>query len=881
MQALLYLNQYMPKLIKFTKGFCPEEVFMNFDNFTQMLINAVNQAKSYCERNNHQEITPAILAKVLIEQPEGLVQEIIREAKNNGQLLTEAINNQVLKTPKVSSIGQVYFSPGMEDAFKKAQNKAQALGDTFISTDTCFLGLLETSSLAGVLKEAHLSMSQLLEILKKLRKGQVVQDQEPESKMGALEKYTRDITKEAREGKLDPVIGRDEEIRRTIQVLSRRTKNNPVLIGEPGVGKTAIAEGIALRIAKNDVPESMQNKRLLALDLASMLAGSKYRGEFEERLKAVLKAIEKESGQVILFIDELHTLVGAGGAEGAMDASNMLKPALARGELRCIGATTLEEYRKYIEKDAALERRFQPVRIDQPSEEDTIAILRGLKDRYEVHHGIRISDAAIIAAVHLSNRYITNRQLPDKAIDLIDEAASALKMQIESLPTELDELNRQITRLEVAKQALSKEKDEKSQKRLKETAKDLADAKERAAVIDARYKNEKSILEAIKKAKQDSERIRHEIDLAERAGDYEKAAKLQYGDLFKLQKEIDAKNLELANIQKNSSFLKEEVGEDEIAQIVSRWTGIPVQKMLKSESEKLLNMESELKKRIISQDEAISAVCQAIRRNRAGLSDERKPIGSFLFLGPTGVGKTELAKVLAEFLFDDPKSMIRIDMSEYMEKHSVSRLIGAPPGYVGYEEGGQLTEPVRRRPYSIVLLDEMEKAHPEVFNLLLQVLDDGRLTDGQGRTIDFRNTLILMTSNIGSEYLQDGITEEAKKLVMDRVRLSFRPEFLNRLDDIIMFSGLSEQDLEKIIDIMMARISKRLKAKELELSITEKAKKELAKLGYDKAYGARPLERVIQKQIVDKIAKALIDKSLEAGQKVNIDYDDHDFVIQK
>jgi ATP-dependent Clp protease ATP-binding subunit ClpB len=707
-----------------------------------------------------------------------------------------------------------------------------------------------------------------------------VQDQNPESKVGALEKYTRDITKDALDGKLDPVIGRDEEIRRTIQVLSRRTKNNPVLIGEPGVGKTAIAEGIALRIAKGDVPDSMRDKKLLALDLASMLAGSKYRGEFEDRLRSVLKGIEQESGRIILFIDELHTLVGAGAADGAMDASNMLKPALARGELRCIGATTLNEYRKYVEKDAALERRFQPVQIDQPSEEDAIAILRGLKERYEVHHGIRISDAALVAAVTLSNRYITHRQLPDKAIDLMDEAASALKMQIESLPVELDELNRQITRLEVARQALSKEKDDKSQTRLKETEKTLQETKEKARVIEAKYQGEKAILEAIRKAKENSEKLRHEIEVAQRAGDYEKAARLQYGDLFQLQKEIDAKSAELAQVQKGSSFLKEVVSEDEIAQVVSRWTGIPVQKMLQSESDRLLHMEDELKKRIISQENAISAVCQAIRRNRAGLSDERKPIGSFLFLGPTGVGKTELAKVLAEFLFDDQKAMIRIDMSEYMERHSVSRLIGAPPGYVGYEEGGQLTEPVRRRPYSILLLDEMEKAHPEVFNVLLQVLDDGRLTDGQGRTVDFRHTIILMTSNIGSEFLQDGIDEAAQKQVLALVKQHFRPEFLNRIDDLILFSGLSEADLLGIIDIMMEKLITRLKRQELTLVITENAKAELAKRGYDKAYGARPLERTIQREVIDKIAKALLEKKLTSGQVLTVDFNGQDFVIE-
>jgi len=706
-----------------------------------------------------------------------------------------------------------------------------------------------------------------------------MQNQEKETNLSNLAKYTRDITKEAHDGKLDPVIGRDEEIRRTIQVLSRRTKNNPVLIGEPGVGKTAIAEGIALRITKNDVPDSMRGKKLLSLDLASLLAGSKFRGEFEDRLRSVLKGIQEEQGRVILFIDELHTLVGAGGAEGALDASNMLKPALARGELRCIGATTLDEYRKYIEKDAALERRFQPVQIDQPNEDDAIAILRGLKERYEVHHGIRISDAAIVAAVVLSNRYITNRQLPDKAIDLMDEAASALKMQIESVPTELDELHRQITRLEVARQALSKEKDEKSQARLKETEKTLTHTKDQAKIIEEKYAKEKAILESIRMAKQKSEKIRHEIELAQREGHFEKAAKLQYSDLFNLQKELDSKQAELAAIQKNGGFLKEEVSEEEIAEVVSRWTGIPVSKMMASESERLIRMEEELKKHIVGQDNAIAAVSQAIRRNRAGLSDERKPIGSFLFLGPTGVGKTELAKVLAEFLFDDPKAMIRIDMSEYMERHSVSRLIGAPPGYIGYEEGGQLTEPVRRRPYCILLLDEMEKANAEVFNILLQVLDDGRLTDGQGRTVDFRNTIILMTSNIGHEFLQDGIDKAKQAQVLQLVKQHFRPEFLNRIDDLILFSGLSEENLLSIIDIMIARLAARLKRQDLSIIIDDDAKKELAKRGYDPAYGARPLERLLQREVIDKIAIGLIEKRFNPGQEVHVSLKDGAIIV--
>ena len=854
---------------------------MNSNNFTEKLISAFNDANQLCLDKNLAEINPLLMAKVLIEQNGGLVGAIIIHLGKEGQSFAEAVNREVEKSPKVSGSNSASFSPSINEAMRKAQYHQKTFKDEFLSTDTFFLGLCETSLLASLIESAGLSTEQITETIKQIRKGSQVQDQNPESKVGALEKYTRDITKDAQEGKLDPVIGRDEEIRRTIQVLSRRTKNNPVLIGEPGVGKTAIAEGIALRIVKGDVPDSMRNKKLLALDLASLLAGSKYRGEFEDRLRSVLKGIEKESGRIILFIDELHTLVGAGGADGAMDASNMLKPALARGELRCIGATTLDEYRKYIEKDAALERRFQPVQIEQPSEEDAIAILRGLKERYEVHHGIRISDAAIVAAVTLSNRYITHRQLPDKAIDLMDEAASALKMQIESLPVELDELNRQITRLEVARQALSKEKDEKSQSRLKDIEKNLAETKEQARVIEAKYQAEKSILESIRKAKEKSEKLRHEIEVTQRAGDFEQAARLQYGDLFQVQKEIDEKTKELEAVQKKSSFLKEVVSEDEIAQVVSRWTGIPVQKMLQSESDRLLHMEDELKKRIVSQENAITAVCQAIRRNRAGLSDERKPIGSFLFLGPTGVGKTELAKVLAEFLFDDAKAMIRIDMSEYMERHSVSRLIGAPPGYVGYEEGGQLTEPIRRRPYSILLLDEMEKAHPEVFNILLQVLDDGRLTDGQGRTVDFRHTIILMTSNIGSEFLQDGVSDNAQKQVLAMVKQHFRPEFLNRVDDLILFSGLSEQDLLGIIDIMMQKLTVRLKRQDLALLISESAKKELAHRGYDKAYGARPLERTLQREVIDKIAKALLEKKFSAGDTLKVDVNNQEFSISK
>jgi len=836
---------------------------------------ALEGAREQALARNHQAIEPEHVLFALLSDPEGVIYPLLHNLGVAPKPLRDRVDAALDRLPKVYAPGgEVRISQATGAMLEQAFREAQALTDEYVSTEHLLLAMLSGHTRAAdILREAGLTRENVLAALAEVRGRQRVTDQMPEEKYQALERYGRDLTELARRGKLDPVIGRDEEIRRVIQVLSRRTKNNPVLIGEPGVGKTAIVEGLAQRIVAGDVPETLKDKRVVALDIGAMVAGAKYRGEFEERLKAVLREIADSEGQIITFIDELHTIVGAGAAEGAMDAGNMLKPMLARGELRMIGATTLDEYRERIEKDPALERRFQPVFVDEPSVEDTIAILRGLKERYELHHGVRISDPALVAAAVLSDRYITGRYLPDKAIDLVDEAASRLRIEIDSMPVEIDEVERRIKQLEIERAALRKETDPVSKERLEKLERELADLQERSAAMKAHWQQEKERIDAIRALKQQIEEARAEAERAEREGDLERAAELRYGRIVELQKQLDAENARLAELQSEVRMLKEEVTEEDIAEVVSAWTGIPVSRLMEGEMQKLIHLEEALHRRVVGQDEAVTAVANAIRRSRAGLADPNRPIGSFLFLGPTGVGKTELARTLAEYLFDDERAMIRIDMSEYQERHTVSRLIGAPPGYVGYEEGGQLTEAVRRRPYSVILLDELEKAHTDVFNILLQLLDDGRLTDGHGRTVDFRNTIVIMTSNLGSALFQDPTipAEKRKEAVLEAVRAHFRPEFVNRIDEIVVFEPLGRDEIERIVDIQVGRLAERLAERKLTLRLTEAARAWLAEQGYDPAFGARPLKRVIQRHLQDPLALKLLSGEVREGDAVEVD----------
>ncbi|HJR80212.1 MAG TPA: ATP-dependent chaperone ClpB [Anaerolineales bacterium] len=844
----------------------------NINRFTEKSQEAIIRAQQIAEELNHSQVEPEHLFAALLQQEEGIVPQLLQRLGANPGNLLQQVQSELDRLPKVSGAGvQVGISPRLRKLLVRAHDEIQQFRDEYVSAEHLLLALVETGggAVERILRQASVTREALLQALTQVRGSQRVTSQTPESTYAALEKYGRELTQLARQGKLDPVIGRDEEIRRVIQILSRRTKNNPVLIGEPGVGKTAIVEGLAQRILRGDVPEALKDKRLVQIDLGSMVAGAKYRGEFEERLKAVLKEIQ-EADDIIVFIDELHTVVGAGAAEGAMDASNMLKPMLARGELHLIGATTLDEYRKHIEKDAALERRFQPVMVGEPSAEDTISILRGLKERYETHHGVRITDAAIIAAATFSDRYISDRFLPDKAIDLIDEAAARLRMEITSDPVELDEIKRRIMQLEIEREALKKEKDSSSKARLKKLEQDLANQEERRRTLETQLQQEREALQTITHLKEQIDQTRLEIERAQRQQDWERAARLQYSELAGLEEELrkaEAKQDE----QVGGILLKQEVDAEDIAQVVAKWTGIPVSKLLEGEMEKLIYMEDRIHQRLVDQEEAVQAVADAVRRSRTGLQDPNRPIGSFLFLGPTGVGKTELARALAEFLFDDEHAMVRIDMSEYQEKHTVSRLVGAPPGYVGYEEGGQLTEAVRRRPYSVVLLDEIEKAHSEVFNVLLQVLDDGRLTDGQGRTVNFKNTVVIMTSNVGSNWIKDLGIDAARDKVMAELNRMFRPEFLNRIDEIILFRALSREHLREVVNIQLQTLRKRLAEKNIQIEVTDEAKAKLAEEGFDPVLGARPLKRVIQRRIQNVMALRILRGEIKEGERVMID----------
>ena len=853
---------------------------IQLDKFTIKAQEALGESQQIAASYNHQEIKGEHLLLALINQKDGVVPSILQKLEVNTGELKAKLERKLARIPQIyGGGGQQYIGSELNQVLNAAQEEAQRVKDEYVSTEHLFIALVEAkgTAVSDLLQEAGISKDKIYQVLVDIRGNQRVTDQNPEEKYQALERYSRDLTELARRGKLDPVIGRDEEIRKVMQILSRRTKNNPLLIGEPGVGKTAIVEGLAQRIVRGDVPEGLKSKRIIVLDISAMVAGAKYRGEFEDRLKAVLKEIQDSAGEIIVFIDEIHTLVGAGAAEGAIDASNMLKPALARGELHCIGATTLKEYKKYIEKDAALERRFQPVLVKEPSVEDTISILRGLKERYEVHHGVKIKDSALIAAATLSARYITDRFLPDKAIDLVDEAAASLRIEIDSMPAEIDELERKIIQLEIEKQALKKEKDKASQERLRKLEEELNSLKEKRDSMRLHWKNEKDSIQKIHEIKSKIEQAKIEAEKAEREGNLDRVAELKYGVIPQLQKELERENEKLASLQKEGKMLKEEVDEEDIAEIVSKWTGIPVGRLMEGEANKLIRMEEELKKRVVGQDEAIRLVSNAIRRSRVGIADPNKPVGSFIFMGPTGVGKTELARSLASFLFNEENALVRLDMSEYMERHSVARLIGAPPGYVGYEEGGQLTEIVRRRPYSVILFDEIEKAHPDVFNILLQILDDGRLTDGQGRVVNFKNSILIMTSNIGSQWIYE-MKEENREVilqkVMDSLRQHFKPEFLNRIDEVVVFNNLDKEKIIKIVDIQLDILKKRLQDKKIDLEVTRRVKEFLVEKGYDPHYGARPLKRAIQRYLQDPLALKILEGEFKEGDKIEADLEE-------